>query len=153
NLEEERWPSNHAGLDVDLGRERTMDWALVGDLQQARALLVAERARELHVALDEVQQALFRFAGLTVRSVDFRMSKSHSYRLERPLLASCVHRHGHGRAASEGREQEFVRIGADIGPSERGGFVPGQLMPAHGDLLSEAGRAAVDSHGARPLAG
>jgi hypothetical protein len=45
-----------AALDMERARERAMDWTFGRNFQQTRSLLVAERAHELHIAADPVDQ-------------------------------------------------------------------------------------------------
>jgi hypothetical protein len=142
----ERIPATtrQAALNAKLARQRAMDRALVRNFKQARPLLVAERAHELHIALDLVDRTLFRLAFLAVDGIDRRMPKPNGHGLKRPAFASSEQRHGHRGAGSERREKKIVRIGSCIGASGRERLVAHEPMSSDCDLLCVSGCAAVD---------
>jgi len=133
-----------AGLDVNLRGEGAVDRALVGDLQQSQMLLLTEHTREFHVAVDVVEQTVGGFTLLAVGGVNSRMPEPNRHGVERPLLASGVHRHRHRHARSQRREQKVVRVGSCIGPSGPGGLVSREPVSSGCYLLRESGCAAVD---------
>ena len=59
-----------SGSDLDLGSERPMDRAAIGDGQEPRTLLLVQPAVELDVPFDERQLGFMRFASDTVLGVD-----------------------------------------------------------------------------------
>lgn len=93
-----------------------MNRAFVRDFEESRALLFLQWADELDLQLDAVESPVGRFARLAVGGVDPRMTELHGHSLERPLLASGVHRNRHRRARSEGGEKEVVGGRPGVGP-------------------------------------
>ena len=80
---------------MNLRHQRPVHRALVRDVQQARPLIVAECAGQIHRTFDVIEPAFFGLARLTVGGVNLRVPEPHRHRLERPPLSSGVHRHGH----------------------------------------------------------
>ena len=95
-------------------------------------------------AFDVIESTSFCLARLTVGCVNLRVPEPHGHRLERPALASGVHRHGHRRTRSQRCEDEVVRSRVALGPSHRDRLVCRQHMSSGHNRLCEAGCAAVD---------
>src|ERR1043166_6936701 len=117
-----------ARADLDLGRERAVHGAALGDLDQPRLLLFAERALQLDLTLDAVELALLGLAVRAVLGVDLRVLEAHRDGLQRPLLASRVQRERHRRSGAERGQQQVVGIGAGAVTAVLDGLVGHQLM-------------------------
>src|SRR5213075_1046319 len=126
------------GLDMNLRHQRPVHWALVRNVQQTRALVVAEHASQFHDAFDVIEPPFFGLARLTVGGVNPPVTESDRHGLERPLRAPGVHRHGHRRTGSERRQQEVVRRRTGIGSADVDRLVACELMSSGGNRLREA---------------
>ena len=79
--------------------------ALPGDLEELRALLIAQRPVEFDCQLDRVDPPFFGFALGAVIGVDPRVSKPSCDASERQTFSLGIHREGHRRARPQSREQ------------------------------------------------
>src|SRR5687768_4764021 len=115
--------SNESRPDVDLGRERPVNRALVRDHDEARPLLVAQTSLELDVALDAIEHAALRLTIRAVCRMDLGVPKPHRDGLERPLLSTRVKRNRHRGACAKGGDEKAIRIRTRVRAAEPSGFV------------------------------
>ena len=94
--------------------QRPVHRAFVGDLHEARPLLLAELALELDLAGDVVDLSSLRLAVGAVLRVDLVVPQPHDGALQWPLLALGVHAQGDHGTGTQRRGQEIVRGGACI---------------------------------------
>src|ERR671932_2638898 len=141
-----RRPSSGPGFYVDLRDEGSMDRALLGDLQELRSLLVAQRPGQLHVQLDPVDPPFFGLALGTVGSVYSRVPEPGRHALQRPALASGVHPDGYRRARAQSREQQVVGRGSLVVSAHALWFVGQYLVWTDGDLLGKPFGVSMDHH-------
>ena len=97
--------ATRAYLDDLLGGESAMYRALPGDLEELRALLIAQRPVEFYVQLDRIDPPFLGFALGAIVGVDPRVSKPSCDASERQTFPLGIHREGHRRARSQRREQ------------------------------------------------
>ena len=90
--------ATRAYLDNLLGGERAMYRALPGDLEELRALLLAQRPVEFDCQLDRIDPPFLGFALGAIVCVDPRVSKPGRDAPERQTFPLGVHREGHRRA-------------------------------------------------------
>src|SRR5512145_636587 len=69
--------SEEPAADVHLGRQRTMDRALLRDLQQPGAGVAVQPAGEDDLGVDPIEPARFRLALVAVSRVDLRVPEPH----------------------------------------------------------------------------
>jgi hypothetical protein len=75
---------------MDFRSQRSVDWALLGDLKKTRPLSVGKRSGQDDFPFDLVQQFFFGFAICAVGCVNPRMFESNGHTLEGPLLSTCI---------------------------------------------------------------
>src|SRR5438309_3030122 len=120
-----------------------MDRALVGDLQELRALLRAEITLERDQPVDSVDLPLARLAFRAVGRVDLLVLELHADALERDALQVRVRPRRHGRERSEGRAQQIVGRQARIQASGLERLVRVDYVPAGEDLIGELAHASL----------
>src|SRR4051812_19863640 len=87
-----------ARADLDFRRERAMDGAAVGDLQQPLALRLVERPFQHDLPVDLIDLAVLGLAVGAILGVDLVVLQPDPDLLQRPVLLPGVHAQGHGRA-------------------------------------------------------
>src|SRR2546430_10246511 len=91
-----------------------MHRTLVGDLECLAALLLGELPLQGDLALDAIEQALFRFALGAVGGMDPRVAEAYCHARERPLFPSRIQRDGRGGSGAERRQRsEERRVGKE----------------------------------------
>ena len=75
---------------MDFRSQRSVDRALLGDLEKTRPLFVGKRSGQDDFPFDPVQQSFFGFAICAVTRVNPRMFESNGYTLEGLQLSPCV---------------------------------------------------------------
>ena len=97
-----------AGADVDFGCERAVHGTLVGDLQQAVPIRLAELSRQGDRPIDAIDHALLALAGLAIFGVFLRMREMHRDAIERQRFAVGIKAQCHRRAGTEPGEQQVI---------------------------------------------
>src|SRR6266566_1013313 len=141
--------SYQARANIDLRCKRSVNRAFIGDLKQLSTLLLSQRAGQFNITLNMVEQALFGFTLRTVRGVNLGMSQVHSDAFKRPLLAPCVHGHGHRSAGPQRGQQEIVRRRPGIRTADRDRLIACEAMSPDGNLLGEAVRRSKNAYRTR----
>src|SRR5215467_7740885 len=90
--------------DVDLRLQRAVHRALVGDLEQPRALRGVERALQRDAALDAVELPFLGLALRAINRMDFLMRERDRDALERQLLVVGIEPQRHRAAGAEAGE-------------------------------------------------
>ena len=124
--------------------EGSVHWTPVGDFEKALFLVVIERAHDLDVALDLIDQPRLRLAIGAVLGVHPVMAQSNRYLLQWPLLSLRVHVERHGGASAEGRQQKVVGVGSPVAASHAARFVGEEVVIARGDVSEESPGALFD---------
>lgn len=88
------------GLDAQFGCQRVMYGTAIRDVDQSLALIVRQRAGQIHVPGDPLYLALIRLAVLTIDAV---VAQPDADTLQRDLLARGKHLYRHRGARAEGR--------------------------------------------------
>ena len=84
-----------AGPDIDLRRQRAVDWTFVGNLKQPLFLFCGQRATELDISVNAVEHPLPCFAVPAIGGIFFRMAQPNCDGIERPALAPGIHGDSH----------------------------------------------------------
>ena len=121
-----------------------MNGAAVGDLGEAGALRVVERAVEGERAAEPVDVALLRFAVGAVLGVEAVVLDVDGDAGERPLLAVGVHPQRHRRARPERRAEEVVGRRPLVRPADLRRLVGDEAVLPDGDAGAEAGGGRMD---------
>src|SRR5215204_4658450 len=109
--------ATRAYLDDLLGGESALYRALPGDLEELRALLIAQRPVEFDCQLDRIHPHFFGFALGAVVGVDPRVSKPSCDAPERQTFPLGTYREGHRCARPQRRKQQIVGVGPSVRPS------------------------------------
>ena len=132
------------GPNLDLRSKCAMDGALVRNLQNSPALFLSEHAPQLHLAVDVVEQSVWRFALLAVNSVNPRMTEPYGYGLEGPLLAPRRTSPSSSTCRIPAPREENRMGWGRYRSRRRRWAVAHEPMPSRCDLLCETGCSAVD---------
>jgi hypothetical protein len=89
----------------------------VSNFHELRALLSSKVTFERNYALDSIEHPRLRFAFGTICGVSPPVSEADLRPRQRQSLAIGVEPQRHRRACTQRREQEFIRIWADIKPT------------------------------------
>src|SRR5690349_4609601 len=99
---------------LDFGGQRAVHRALVGDLEQPAALLLAERPLEHDLAFDLVDLALLGRAIGAVLRVHLAVQQAHPHPLQRHALEVGVHALRDAGARAQRPQQVVVRAGSGV---------------------------------------
>ena len=109
--------------------------ALAGDLEELRALLIAQRTVEFDCKLDRIDPPFFGFAPGAIVGVDPRVLKPSCDASERQTLPLGIHREGHRRARPQRRKQKIVGVGPSVRPSRSQWLVRRQPVRSDEDFV------------------
>ena len=115
-----------------------MHGAPIGDLEQAGALLVRQRARQLDLFLEEVDRPRVAFTFGDFRQRRLAEAHPHPQVFQRPLLPPGVHPHRDRRAGPEGGDEQLAGRRPRVRAPQVGRLVGRERVPAHLDPLRVA---------------
>src|SRR5271169_2345277 len=110
---------NERSPDVDLGGERAMNGALLGNLEQPSTLSLVQRSDQLDVQLDPIEHRIYVFAIDAILSVNPLVSQPNDDLFEQPFPPRGVQIDSYRRATAERHQQQFVRAGSSVSASSR----------------------------------
>lgn len=123
-----------------------MDRAFVCNLQQLGALFVRQRAGQMNVAFDSIEQSFPGFALGAIDGVNFRVPQMDCHFLERPCFAASVYRHGHRSTCAQSGEQKIVRRRPRVRAAGGRRFVRMETVRAGVNFLRESGGASAHNY-------
>jgi len=129
---------------IYVGRERSVDGALISELKQPALLFICERASELNVSVDAIEQSLLCVAVAAIPRMLSRVVQGDGDGVERPTFFAGVHGQRHRGAGPKRSKQKVIRPRPGIGSSNLERFVSDELVSPGGDILGEPRR--VSAH-------
>jgi hypothetical protein len=103
------------------------------DFQESLPLGVIEIAAEFDLAIDSVEESVFRFTVPAIFGINSVMSEPDRNAVQFDSLPLCIQPQRHRRARTEACEQQFVRCRSAVRP-EWGRLVSAKVVVAGNDL-------------------